>query len=144
MTIGEQGEPVTFIPTYAGTLTGEGLLIAGFPGSGYTKRGYDTFFLDTDGKITPFRKYASYADLYDTRTCYTGGYLYVWGTSYFNGDGSIGHLVWTRTGSSDPADSTAPAEKPDMEKGMMAGGIIGLCTVGVLALLLLLRSKPAK
>ena len=144
MTIGEQGEPVTFIPSYAGTLTGEGLLIAGFPGSGYTKRGYDTFFLDTDGKITPFRKYASYADLYDTRTCYTGGYLYVWGTSYFNGDGSIGHLVWTRTGSSDPADSTAPAEKPDMEKGMMAGGIIGLCTVGVLALLLLFRSKPAK
>ena len=143
MTIGSPGDSVTFIPSYAGSLTDEGLLIAGFPGSAFTGRGYDTFRLDPDGTMTPFGKFASYADLYDTRTCYTGGYLYVWGTSYFNGDGSISHLTWTKTDGSNPAGNDVPPENPNTESRMMTVGIIGLTAAAALAILLFVRRKPA-
>ncbi|MBR3358881.1 MAG: S8 family serine peptidase [Solobacterium sp.] len=142
VTIGGPGDPVAFIPSYAGSLTDEGLLMAGFPGSYFTKRGYDTFRLDPDGTMTPFNKFASYADLYDTRTCYTDGYLYVWGTSYFNGDGSISHLTWTKTDSSDPSHNDAQAEQTNA--GMMIVSIIGLIAVSALAIMHFVRRKPAQ
>lgn len=141
ITIGKPGDPVTFIPSYSGSLTEEGLLIAGFPGSTFTGRGYDTFRLDPDGTMTPFGRFASYADLYDTKTCYTDGYLYVWGTSYFNGDGSISHLTWTKTDRSIPAGNDVPAEKPDADNRLMTPFVIGLVAVSALAVLLFLRRK---
>ena len=143
VTIGNPREPVNFIPFYAGSLTDKGLLIAGFPGNNYIKRGYDTFRLDPDGTMTPFSRFASYADLYDTRTCYTGGYLYVWGTSYFNGDGSISHLTWTRTDGSDPAGNNVTPEKQNTDSRMMTAGVIGLTAVCALAVLLFVRRRSA-
>ena len=95
--VGKEFSPVQYISAITcGANTPFGPVFAGMPGNAYTGRGFDTFFLGSDGTVTAYDKYVSFADLYNSLACYTEGYLFVWGDSYYNQDTSLGYMAYTK------------------------------------------------
>ncbi|MBR3245521.1 MAG: hypothetical protein IKF90_22955, partial [Parasporobacterium sp.] len=78
-----------------GTNTPFGAVFAGVPGNNYTGRGFDTFFMGKDGSVKAFDRYVSFADLYDSKACYTNGFLIVWGDTFYKQDGTFGYMACT-------------------------------------------------
>lgn len=94
--LGEIGEPVCMQTQYTGVILPEGTLGLALNGSNYFNRDYDSFYFDTEEKVTPSEKFVALNDLYETKATCSGGYIYVWGNSFYNGDGSVGYLTYTK------------------------------------------------
>ena len=111
--VGDKGEKAFYSVSFTnGAVTPLGVIFAGMSGNKYYGRGFDTFYLNKDGTMTDFGKYASFEDLYLSRACYTDDYLYVWGNSYYSGDDVVGYLTYTKLDV--PADETVEEIVSDM------------------------------
>ena len=95
--IGGQNEVTGYLNSFnGGSATPFGFVYAGLAGSNYSGRGFDSFYVNQNGLITDFGKYASFSDLFNTISCYSDGYLFVWGNSSYNTNQTVGYMAYTR------------------------------------------------